>query len=340
MLCVSYIRSNSIIRLDITKPDFANEKPNVNMNPFAIRPPTALLEFDYSNMETFYGAKGSFDSNKGEDSNGAHRRRHSLDLTSPHDTNPGLKQFKQSQSLPYDVGHGYNHLASPLALFGSNNSDLTPIRVGTTPQVPNEPLPHKPGSSPVPIAPPPKLGVTKIIFRPSHASTTRIFLHPKANKIDVVPCDFNSRDKRQSSSTMAGFNVKRPKLTLPPQLVPDDKEGRRRVVINGPSKQCTDTRLDKSAAASESQAANKGNVVISTNPNLKSSTELIGNAHFHFLKSIHPALDGCTFLLPCLKKRMAPKNPCNIPGLKINVSTCGSFKLRYDHLTHEVSLLL
>lgn len=123
------------------------------------------------------------------------------------------------------------------------------------------------------------------------------------------------------------------KLKLPPQLVPDDKDGRRLVVIHGSSKQCVDTKVDGSNALITRRRQTSAKARNEENYNPGESTM---NDHFAFLKSIYPALEGCTFLLPGLKMQMTHSKPINFPGIKIQVSSFGSFKLGHD-LPNEVS---
>jgi hypothetical protein len=281
----------------------------VDTNPLAVQPTAALLELDYCNMD-FFGEKLSFDSSRDGDRGTPLRRRHSLDLSSPNDGNLNYKRFKQSHSLP----HEYGHLNAPLASFGSNASDLTPIPIGVgTPKVQNDAIPMKLNSSPMPLALPPKIGVSQIFQSPQ-----RLFLDPKP-----------SGTKRHFNNTISYSDVKRTKLTLPPQLVPDDKEGRRLVVINGTSKQCKDTKIDGTYVKSVIKPDNA--VMLSKKPTT--------NAHFIFLKNLYPALEGCTFLLPGFKLRISEKKPFNIPGMHIQVSSFGSFKLGHD-IPEEVSALV
>lgn len=253
----------------------------------------------------FFAEQASFDSNsKDEDRGTPSRRRHSLDLSSPHHgAGNNYKRYKQSHSLP----HEYN---APLPSFGSNTSDLTPIPVGTgkTPKT----VPLKPNSSPMPMD-------TNIFQTPP-----RMYLNPKATTMNGI----SPQNAKRSMNGISFADVKRKKLTLPPQLVPDDKEGRRLVVICGSSKKCTDTRVDERNTKKLDQPMTKELKV-------KMPTS---NGHFTFLKSIYPALEGCTFLLPGLKIRIEQRKPFNVPGMEIHVSSFGSFKLGHERLPDGVSI--
>lgn len=290
--------------LSLQQPDFVNNQPITNPNPAA---------FDYSNMDFF--EKGSFDSSKEGDRGSPLRRRHSLDLfSSPHHDANNYKRFKQSHSLPHEY---VGHLHAPLSSFGSNTSDLTPIPVVGLNITKNDEMavPMKPNSSPMPLVLSPEIGVVNNIFQTPH----RVFLNQAPSN--------NAGMRRHFNSALSYSNWKRTKLQLPPQLVPDDKEGRRLVVISGPEKRCTDTRLDDDGAKEQRYSVHMTN-------NVKVPTV---NGHFAFLKCIHPALEGCTFLLPGLKMRMCPNQPFKIPGVNIRVSTFGSFKLGHERLPDYVS---
>jgi hypothetical protein len=294
------------------------------------------VDFDCSNIEHYFGEKGSFDSSKCEEGEQGTplRRRHSLEITSPHDGNLSYKRLKHSLSLPHESGHDYAQLTAPSTSFGSNTSDLTPIGIGLTPRIHNQILPHKPNSSPVSIVLPPKLGVTNIFQSPPTSSANN-FLQPRANNSNFLSRDTNSRDIQHVTGTPSNDNAKRQKIILPPRLVPEDNDGRRLLTIFGSSKQCTDTRYANLDTASQNLTKQR-NLVILTNPNLIKDRALTGYEQFYFLVAIYPALQGFTFLLPGLKKQMSGKNPCSIPGLKIQVSSLGSFKLGRDKLEDEV----
>lgn len=295
------------------------------------------MDFDCSNIEHFLGEKGSFDSSRCEDGEQGTplRRRHSLDITSPHDGNFCHKRLKHSLSLPYESGHDYAQLTAPWTSIGSNTSDLTPIAIRLTPRMHNQILPHKPNSSPVSIILPPTVGVTNIFQNPQ-TSSANVFLQPRANSSNFLSRDTNSRDIQQVTSTPSVDDANRQKIILPPRLVPEDTDGRRLQIIFGSSKQCTATSLDNLDAASQNLTKQR-NLVILTNPNLIKDRALTGYEQLYFLVAIYPALQGFTFLLPGLKKSMSEKNPCSIPGLKIRVSSLGSFKLGRDKVEDEVS---
>lgn len=227
------------------------------------------------------------------------RRGHSLDLSSPptHD----YKRYKQSHSLPnYEDGHLNN---APLPSFGSNTSDLTPIPVGVKADVTP---PVQTNSSPMMMGHPPRIG--------AFHTPPRMVLNPKATVT------------KRGLTGLTYSDVKRKKLTLPPQLIPDDKEGRRMVVIRGSTRQyCEDGVV-----------FNKAEQPVAMAKQLDVRTPTV-NRHFTFLKSIYPALEGLTFLLPGLKNRIDPRRRFNVPGMEIRVSSFGSFKLGHEHFPDEVS---
>ena len=297
------------------QPCFLNNQEVTVANPLENQPTQGLLELDYSNLD-FLGDKGSFDSSKDCDQGTPCRRRHSLDLSSPNDYN--YKLFKQSHSLPHEQIYLNN---APIASFGSNSSGLTPIPVGggVNPRAQNDAVPIKPNSSPMPLIAPPQIGVS-MTFKPH----SKVFLNPKASK-NGVNAGGNTGAKRHLCFAKSYPDIKRPKLTMPPQLVPDDKEGRNLVVIRGSSKQCTDVRSDVNEAA-----ATKKRETLVVTPHTKTS-------HFGFLKSMYTALDGLTFLLPGLKMRVSPNKPFSYPDLNIRVSSHGSFKLGHDRFPDNVS---
>ncbi|KAL7485528.1 hypothetical protein ACHAW6_011120 [Cyclotella cf. meneghiniana] len=308
-------------------PHFEHDKSKTYISQLTIQHPPDVVDFDCSNIEHFLGEKGSFDSSRCEDGEQGTplRRRHSLDITSPHDGNFCHKRLKHSLSLPYESGHDYAQLTAPWTSIGSNTSDLTPIAIRLTPRMHNQILSHKPNSSPVSIILPPTVGVTNIFQNPP-TSSANVFLQPRANSSNFLSRDTNSRDIQQVTSTPSVDDANRQKIILPPRLVPEDTDGRRLQIIFGSSKQCTATSLDNLDAASQNLTKQR-NLVILTNPNLIKDRALTGYEQLYFLVAIYPALQGFTFLLPGLKKSMSEKNPCSIPGLKIRVSSLGSFKL-------------
>lgn len=280
----------------------------IDPNPIAVQPTPALLEFDCCNMDFF--EKGSFDSSKDGDRGSSLRRRHSLDSSSPHHAN-NYKRFKQSHSLP----HEYGHLHAPLNSFGSNTSDLTPIPVVGMGVKTDEVVPIKPNPSPMSLDHSRKIGV---VNNNTFQTPPRVFLNPASSN--------NAGTRRYFKSALPYSDWKKTKILLPRQLFPDDdKKGRRLIVIRGPEKRFTETRLDDDGAKKQIMADAKKPTV---------------NGHFGFLKCIHPALEGCTFLLPGLKMRLCPNQPLNIPGMNIRVSTFGSFKLGHDCLPDDVSTLI
>ena len=291
------------------------------MTDHTVQPTPALLEFDYHDI---FDEKYSFDSSKDGEQSTPLRRRHSTDLVNDAN-NLNYKRFKQSQSLPHDYGHlNAAHSAS----FGSNSSGLTPIPVGLTPKpAQKETVPLMPNSSPhMPLAHPPKIGTTNIIFK----APPRVFLNPKVSN---GRCVLPKRHLINSAITYSDIKRSEMKLKLPPQLVSDDKDGRRLVVIDGSSKKCVDTKVDGGKVAIMRRRETSVKAANEENNNPRESTM---NDHFAFLKSIFPALEGCTFLLPGLKARMTRSKPFSFPDIKIQVSSVGSFNLGHD-LPNEVS---
>ena len=298
------------------QPCFVNNQEVTDANPLAVQPTQALLELDYSNLD-FLGERSSFDSSKDCEQEAPWRRRHSLDLSSPNENN-NYKRFKQSQSLPHE--QCYLNTA-PITSFGSNSSGLTPIPIGlgVNPRAQNDAMPMKLNSSPIPLIAPPQMGVSKL-FQPH----SKVFINPKTYEDGGITGE-HTGGKRHLCFAESYSDMKRHKLNLPPQLVPDDKEGRSLVVINGSSKQYTDAKPD----ANEADVSKTRESSVATTDST--------NSHFDFLKNMYTALEGFTFLLPGLKKRASPNEPFNFPDLNIRVSSCGSFKLGHDRIPDNVS---
>lgn len=138
---------------------------------------------------------------------------------------------------------------------------------------------------------------------PSKVAATRSLKHPDESPINYLRTGNAPERKRPINSSK-----------LLPPLFSEIEEGHRRMIIRGSLKQCVGTKVQDSAN--------------------EDSTLMVSKVYsaLAFLSDISPALDGCTFLLPGLRRKMfhlqqQQSRPIQPSECEINVSSIGSFRL-------------